>query len=94
MRIQPIESAGQAASFDGARIRKVNIKPRVRKELTPEQRQERNYIQAIMIALAFIAASLTKCFIDTCNAKHKKIANTQVISNRPAGTEENTLFIK
>ncbi len=87
MRVQPI-TANQQASFLAKKLPKLKIKPRVNNQLKYEQERDRNYTQAIMFGLAFIAASFTKYFIDLGNSKHKQTAKVEI----PAGsTPEQTV---
>ena len=86
MRIQPI-SANQQTIFYA------NPKPNrtfqeVMKSLPKrESTQERNYLQAIMLGLAFIVASFTKYFIDIFETKHKEPTVVEIPATK---TEEPT----
>lgn len=92
MRILPVDTNRQSTNFTGAKIRKINISQHLRNDVNHEQSQNRNYIQAIMIALAFVAATLTKGFIDACNSKHKQSARAEVPAKDT--TVHNTLQYK
>lgn len=93
MRIQPID-ANQQTSFNALKVRRLNVKPRLEKRLSPEQQQERNYVQAIMFALAFIAAAFTKYFIDVANGRHKELVRVEETANKLDSVDENAYFLK
>ena len=76
MKIQSI-CADQQTNFGAMKVRKLNVKPKLSTQRTYEQEQNRNSMHAILFALAFVAAALTKCFIDVCNGKYKHQPVTQ-----------------
>ena len=91
MRIQSIDAGQQQTSFQAMKLPKLKIKPRVGKQLTYEKEQERNSMQAIMFALAFIAAAFTKYFIDTTSKWNKKAEPIEIISQTNNITRQDTI---
>ena len=94
MRVQPICANQQLNSFQGMKVRKINIRPRLQNEMTYKQEQERNYLQAIIFGLAFVAASLTKCFIDRVNNKHHQAQNVEIMQNSQNAERQNIFQLK
>lgn len=94
MRIQPVDANQFQTNFGAMKVHKLNIKPRVKSNLSSEKPQEKNYMQAIMFALAFIAASFTKCLIDVCNGKHRAAAEYQITTNQLQNNDDKTFKLK
>lgn len=93
MKVQPINTTIQTVDFRGAKIRNVRIKSRLR-NATAEQQQERNYMQAIAVALAFIAAAFTKCIIDVSKSNHNNPVMTETVVTQTGSINENTYPIE
>lgn len=92
MRILPVDTNRQSTNFTGAKIRNVRLKSRLRHDVNREQS---NYLQAIMFGLAFIAATFTKYFIDHCNNKHKQPSVVEASTTQEdAEINDDTLVIK
>jgi len=91
MKIQPIDANQRQTSFQAMRLPKLKIKPRAGKQLTYEQERDRNYLQAIMVGLTFVAAAFTKYFIDTANKLQKNTAPTEIISQKPSTEKQDTV---
>lgn len=84
MNIQPINSTYQQPNFNAKKLPSLKVKPR----LTAQEKQERNFSQAIILAAAFCIASLTKYFIDTFNTKHKNIPQTEAAVTKTDTTND------
>ena len=85
MRIQPISANQQQTSFQAMKLPKLKTRARRNLKLAPEmQDQNRNYTQAILFALAFCAAAMTKYFIDLCNGKHRSQQAVEARAEQPA----------
>lgn len=92
MRIQPIDASQSQTNFQAMKLPKLKVKPRVKQQLTPKEEQNRNYTQAIIVALGFIAAAFTKCFIDVCNGKRPQQAAVEIPAARNSEVQGDTFY--
>ena len=94
MKIQPVNTnqCAYQTGFQAKKLPNLKVKPRVKKQLTSEQEQNRNYGQAILFALAFCAAAFTKYFIDAFNARHNTPVAAEVRSEQFAGSTNTNIY--
>jgi hypothetical protein len=93
MKIQPMDTS-QQTNFCALKVNRLNVKPRISKQLTHEQEQSRNYLQAIGLALAFVAASFTKYFVDLFQTKHKEPIAVETTAKPSQTTDTNTFQLR
>ena len=90
MKIQSIEACQQTSlNFGNAKIKNaLKIKPGFEKDFT-QSPEEKNYLHAIMLGLAFILTALTKSVIDITKTKHyepTKVETTIQIDDKNQNT--------
>ena len=78
MRIISVNTNQQQPNFQARKLPNLKVKPRLKKPLAQEQNEDIHYTQAILFALAFCAATLTKYFIEQFHTKHKSEAKTEI----------------